>query len=303
MVFCRGCIIPNFAIAKFAPKGSFGKSDEDLPILRGNPGFFDRTILCGCKIWDTLQNRPNSRRVWSCSPSLSLGADFSNEKSGIKPAAERPHKKYVHLSKLKQFRVNIENAEFSLWIDADSQNYADRLLKESGIKDGDKFVLIAPGGRSHIKRWRPEGFAEVAERLIEEGRKKVVFVGDGKDGEIINKIIGLMKNGAVNLAGQPAFSLAGKTDIIQSAAVVGRSALVITNDSATLHIASAVNAPTVAIFGPTDPAKYGPLSSKSVVIKKGLSCSPCEKALCDKDLECMILLDADEVYRACEKLL
>ena len=86
--FLTSRIIPNFAIAKFAPKGLFGKSDEDLPILRGNPGFLDLTILYSCKIWDTLQNRPNSRRVWSCSPSHvrladRLRADFSNEKSGI----------------------------------------------------------------------------------------------------------------------------------------------------------------------------------------------------------------------------
>src|SRR3989338_1636597 len=107
--FLTSRIIPNFAIAKFAPKGLFGKSDEDLPILRGNPGFLDLTILYSCKIWDTLpwsiwkdcpglvlrnstnlsgQNRPNSRRVWSCSPSHvrladRLRADFSKKKSGI----------------------------------------------------------------------------------------------------------------------------------------------------------------------------------------------------------------------------
>src|SRR3989338_4901910 len=76
----------------------------------------------------------------------------------IKLSADEMHKKDIHLAKLRPLGINVEDAEFSLRVDADSQNYADRLLGELGVKDGDRFVLIAPGGKSHIKRWTPEGF-------------------------------------------------------------------------------------------------------------------------------------------------
>ena len=81
-----------------------------------------------------------------------------------------------------------------------------------------------------------------------------------------------------------------------------RAALLITNDSAPLHLGCAVGVRVLAIFGPTDPKKYGPTGEFDMAINKKLSCSPCEKAQCRFDFECMKLISADEVYDAAKMM-
>ena len=78
--------------------------------------------------------------------------------------------------------------------------------------------------------------------------------------------------------------------------------MLITNDSAPLHLGCAVGAKVLAVFGPTDPKKYGPTGEFDVVINKKLFCSPCESAVCNYGLECMKLISADEVYDAAKMM-
>src|SRR3989338_7407100 len=79
----RGSIIPNFAIAKFARRAAAKNPEGVLSRLAGYPGFFPCIFLCNSKIWDTSLIRPDSRRIWSSAPSLTLGAYFFNKKSEI----------------------------------------------------------------------------------------------------------------------------------------------------------------------------------------------------------------------------
>jgi ADP-heptose:LPS heptosyltransferase len=95
-----------------------------------------------------------------------------------------------------------------------------------------------------------------------------------------------------------AHTLVGRTNIRQLAAVLKRSRLLITNDSAPLHLACAVGTRVLAIFGPTDPRKYGPTGEFDIVVSKKLSCSPCEKAECAQNYECMKLITPDDVFEA-----
>jgi len=81
------------------------------------------------------------------------------------------------------------------------------------------------------------------------------------------------------------------------------SKLLITNDSAPLHIAGSVDLPVIAIFGPTDPEKYGPISPGSIVLRKNISCSPCEQAVCEFDLECMKQISSEDVLNAVYRIL
>jgi ADP-heptose:LPS heptosyltransferase len=95
----------------------------------------------------------------------------------------------------------------------------------------------------------------------------------------------------------------GLVTIRQLGVLMQRSHLVITNDSASLHLASALQVPTVAVFGPTDADKYGPTSAQSRTIRRRLFCAPCEQALCRFNHECMRFVSADEVYNAASELL
>ena len=158
-----------------------------------------------------------------------------------------------------------------------------------------RVVMICPGARSHIKRWTTAGFASVADRLIADAHADVIFSGELSEQPIIDEIFGLMRHRA--------HSTAGVTTMRQLGLVMRRAHLVITNDSAALHLASSLQVPTVAIFGPTDAAKYGPTSSQHRTIRRRLFCAPCEQALCRFNHECMRFISPDEVYKAATQLL
>ena len=167
-----------------------------------------------------------------------------------------------------------------------------------GIRqDGSKNVIINPGSRSHLKRWPAEKFVELSDRLTRDLNCNIYISGNNDDKEAVDNLMAKIEKPVVNLC--------GSTSLGVLAVLMSKFDLVITNDSAPLHLASAVNAPTVAIFGPTDEKKYGPLADKSKVVKPYKKCRPCEKALCTvgPDEGCIIEVTVDEVFEAARALL
>ncbi len=176
------------------------------------------------------------------------------------------------------------------------EEYIVNLLKDSGIREGNKIIVISSGARSHTKRWQKEKFAELAAKLIEEFNAKIVLVGDKEDAPI-NKYINECLKGA-------GLDLSTKTTLGQLAGLLRKASLVISNDSATMHLASYLNIPLVAIFGITDDKKYGPWSERNAVVKKEIYCRPCQKAQCRfGTLECMRLVRVEDVLRQIKEIL
>jgi heptosyltransferase-2 len=169
------------------------------------------------------------------------------------------------------------------------------LWRRWGLDGARRLILIAPGARSHIKRWTAEGFARVADRLIGETGAHVIFSGESDEEPIVEEIRGLMRHAS--------HSAVGLVTIRQLGLLMARSQLVMTNDSAALHMASALNVPTVAIFGPTDAARYGPTADQRRVVLRRLFCAPCGQSLCRFHHECMRFVTPDEVFGAASKLL
>jgi heptosyltransferase-2 len=77
--------------------------------------------------------------------------------------------------------------------------------------------------------------------------------------------------------------------------------LLVTNDTGTMHVASAVGTRVVAIFGPTDPRTTSPLGEGHVIIRQNVSCSPCLKRVCPEDHRCMELISVADVLKAVQK--
>ncbi len=195
------------------------------------------------------------------------------------------HKKERHLYRLVPFGINDLNEGSYIHITKEDENYVDDLLKMSAVTD--PIVVVSPGAKSHLKRWIVEGFAEVCDGLIGECAASIVFVGTGEDKEIVLSVASKMKNRHHNFV--------DKTNIRQLASLLKRASLLVTNDSAPMHLGCAVGAKVLAIFGPTDPRKYGPTGEFDAVMNKRLFCSPCEVAACKYGHECMKLISADEV--------
>jgi heptosyltransferase-2 len=196
------------------------------------------------------------------------------------------HKKQRHLYRLKVFGFdNIDEPSY-VYIPPEDGRYVDGLLESGGVTS--PIVVLAPGARSHLKRWPARDFGRLAERLAKETGANIVFTGSADDAAIVNEA-----TGGINCR---YCDLTGKTNLRQLAALLKRADLVITNDSAPLHMACAVDAKVLALFGPTDPKKYGPTGEFDVVVQKKLFCAPCESAVCGYGNECMKLITVDEVY-------
>jgi len=198
------------------------------------------------------------------------------------------HRKDRHMYRLKSLGIGNTGELSYIYIPPEEDEMVRKLLERAGILS--PVVVVNPGSKSHIKRWTAEGFAAVCDRLIDECHAAIVFTGSSEDAEVVEKVSFRMKH-------KP-FNLVNKTNLRQLASLIKRSDLLITNDSAPLHIGCAVGAKVLALFGPTDPKKYGPTGEFDIVINKKLFCSPCENAECRYNHECMKLITPEEVFDA-----
>lgn len=211
------------------------------------------------------------------------------------PREKKPlHKKDEHLLKLRDMEIDTGGAGFLVPVKDKDKTAVDKIL---GGAAGSRLVVINPGAKSHLKRWSVRKYAELSDRLVSELGCSVFIIGNEDDRDVIRTFTAAIS--------QPVKDLCCRTSVGELMELMSRVSLVITNDSAPLHMASAVNAPTVAIFGPSDEQKYGPLSGKNKVVKPDVPCRPCRKALCatGPDEGCLAMVEVDEVFTAAKKLL
>lgn len=228
--------------------------------------------------------------------SIILGAKYHTSVFA-RPPKPLIHMKDRHLWKLKSLGLDIgHTAGPSVMFSGEERNYVNRLFDKWQIKDGQLIVAIAPGARNMTKRWEKEGYRQLAGRLTKEYNAKIIMVGDRQDALLAQEIISRIEPAPLNAA--------GKTSIGELAFLLTKCRLLVSNDSAPMHLAWAVNTPVVAIFGPTSHKKYAPAGPDDIVLRRDLTCSPCEQSLCPKGTrQCMKLIGAEEVFQACKKIL
>lgn len=220
---------------------------------------------------------------------------YSKHPGLVKIPKEIKHMKARHLY-LAGYKSDNPLSKSSFYIGANDAERIARLLKDGGISNKGSFIVISAGARSHTKRWPKEKFVELVFKLQEEFGVKVVLVGDKEDAPI-NKYINESLKGSC-------LDLSARTNLRELASLLSKASLVISNDSATMHMASYLDIPVVAIFGITDDSKYGPWSKKSSVVKKEIHCRPCKKAQCKLGtLDCLRLIRVEDVLRAAREIL
>ena len=211
------------------------------------------------------------------------------------PYQNNSHEVERNLSLLDDFSGDLLDKTLELFPSPQDFSYAQELLRGSGIKENDKKVGVAPGSIWATKRWLPERFAEVSDLLIKKAGAKVIFLGSKEDEKLCLEIANLMEEKPVILA--------GRTNILQSAAIISKCKVILSNDSAPVHIASAMKRPVVAIFGSTIPEfGFGPYEEGSIIIEKKIECRPCGihgKNKCPKKhFKCMTEITTPEVFEA-----
>ena len=178
----------------------------------------------------------------------------------------------------------------------EEQAMAGRFAK-GGLTASDVVVGINPGSTyGGAKRWLPERFAEVTERLGRTVRESCdqqvsVVIFGAKGEERLGQEI------AARLSSR-SLVLSGSTTIRELMAAVKRCAMLLTNDTGPMHIASAFQVPVVAIFGPTDWRTTSPFGGAHAVVRQPVNCAPCLLRDCPIDHRCMTGVSVDQVYEA-----
>ena len=179
------------------------------------------------------------------------------------------------------------------------QNHA-KAGRIQDISDSTKAVPLAsdrvklglcPGAEyGPAKRWLPERFAEVAAAVAAQSPVQWILVGTPNDAAVGQTIAQALRDSCVNRIGQ--------TTLDQLINELRGCRLVLTNDTGTMHLASLLGVPTVAIFGSTEPRLTGALGDRHIVLRHQVECSPCFLRKCPIDFRCMKAVSVREVTEA-----
>jgi len=126
-----------------------------------------------------------------------------------------------------------------------------------GVKH-DAVVAINPGASWPSKRWMPERYARVADRLVKEDGVRILILWGPGERPLADRIVQAMSEKAV---------IAPETDLKQLTVLIKRCRLLVTGDTGPLHIAAALGVPTVSLFGPSDPARNGPYGHGHAIVR------------------------------------
>lgn len=178
-----------------------------------------------------------------------------------------------------------EKLEF--WgVSGDDEEFVDRILEDyNGFLVGINISTTWPS-----KQWPVEQFADLIDSLSQQSESNILLTGSPGDVQLGDEIMKRVSSKPSNLI--------GKTTLWQLGALIKRCKFYITCDSGPMHISAALDTPTVALFGPTDPIRHGPRGKGYVVIEKDVQCRPCYERECKKSHHrCMLDIAVEDIIK------
>ncbi len=200
-----------------------------------------------------------------------------------------------------------EEPPLSFPLSLEDENFALNFFSTNNLTSSDLIIGFHPGSailKNHEKRrWEPEKFAELGRRLINEKGARVLIFGGPEENSLKNRI----KN---DINSENAWVIESG-NLAESAALMARCGIFVSNDSSLMHVASALNLKVVAILGPTNPYYIHPWKTEHSVVRLNLDCSPCfiyspRPLICFRDdvlFKCIKELSVDMVQDAVYNLL
>ncbi len=184
----------------------------------------------------------------------------------------------------------------------EDENFALKFFSENNIKGSDLLAGFHPGSATlknqAKRRWEPEKFSELGKRLIKEKNARILIFGGPEERELKQSINSLIDsdNSYIIESG----------NLGESAALMARCNVFVSNDSSLMHVASALRLKVVAILGPTNPHYIHPWKTEHKIVRLALDCSPCfiyspRPLICFRDdvlFKCIKELTVDMVYNA-----
>ncbi|MEI7904052.1 MAG: lipopolysaccharide heptosyltransferase II [Candidatus Firestonebacteria bacterium] len=212
----------------------------------------------------------------------------------------RKHLLEEYLDILRHLGLKAVNIKPFLHIPPRYETRIKELLRIKKIESKDLLVGICPGAAyGPAKVWPAKNYAKVVKLLVREYGAKAAVFGGSHEKEIVKSLLKEVKFNDIMFT-------SGSLSVLESAALMKRCNLFISNDTGPMHMAAALNLPLIAIFGSTDPGWTGPLGKNSKVIYRGLTCSPCFDRTCGRKknkYECLTDISPEEVFKLSEVLL
>jgi lipopolysaccharide heptosyltransferase II len=186
-------------------------------------------------------------------------------------------------------------------IPAAARQRATALLADVG--ESERLVGLQPGAGRQLREWDPARFGAVAKELARGGPVTFVLTGSAADAAALAGVTTTWPRDLRLIV------LPVDTDLVVLAAVIERLSLFITGDTGPMHLAAAMGTPIVAIFGPSLPSRYAPLSGDARIVRIDLPCSPCNRlreppARCVGHVpDCLAGIEPAQVVQAANELL
>ena len=224
---------------------------------------------------------------------IPLRVGFERQKLLTIPISEKRglHTRERYLRLISPFSRKSFNSQTQIFWSTKEEQKVTAILRQ--FQPSNTMLLgIAPGSVWFTKRWPQDYFVSLLKMLANENIS-IFLIGGPDDRQLCQKII--------NQAQTPTINLAGELNILESAAFISKLDLMVTNDSAPLHLANAVKTDVIAIFGPTV-KEFGfyPFRENDSVLEINLDCRPCSKhggRRCpERHFRCMREITPEMVY-------
>ena len=175
----------------------------------------------------------------------------------------------------------------------EDEERAVKLLERCGIESEAGFAIVHPGASASSRAYPPKRYAAIVKALAAKSGLPVLVTGGPGEEDLTRQVAGFM--------GIP---VGGETGFGPFAALVGRAAVVVTNNTGTTHVASALKRPVVTVFAGTNPPEqWGPWRTLSRLITHPVPCAPCYKRVCPIGHECLTGIAPEAVVGAALQLL
>ncbi len=208
---------------------------------------------------------------------------------------EKLHRSDYYLKVIEDFGVTVNDRRCVLKVDAQAKSKVEGILKKEGLLD-QPLMVIHPSGNWDLKRWPMRNFSVLIQRVMEQGKWKVVLTGSADDQKLVNTIV-------KDLPLKPVI-LTGTLSLKELMALMQQAALVISGDSGPIHLASGVGTRVIGLFGPTRPELTGPRGvGTGQILQHDVGCNreACYHLKCPSNL-CMQAITIEDVLNAVGKI-
>lgn len=207
------------------------------------------------------------------------------------------HKLEYHLDIARYLDCGVnEEIEWGVYLTEEEKKGVEKILDDNKI--GKPFICVHPGARHPLRRWFPERFASLCDRIAKELNIPIVFLGAKDEKDVIDEVISKMEYVPRNLA--------GLLSLREMSGILSKSQLFICNNSGPMHIAASLKVPTVVIHGPSKSYWDAPYGNLSRIMERPFPCrDSCDENSCHHSnyAECLKAITVEEVFTAVKDIL